>query len=216
MRFGVFPFPCPRFLTKSRLNDQMAGSAVAGGRVTPFAMHMGAPGATGHLAYALCKSRFAPKSGRLVPRVSRHLRQPQIPDRRGAFDVPAIRGSFCGRKSDGRGGQTGRGPSPLWSVGQKKRDPVGDRRRQELCHLPSRFDGARFSERGNPVGLAEGLLFSWDVLARPKRPHAPNHRQYYSKSLKAEAPGPAPPWAVRSRGRQTTAGATADSRPDAG
>ena len=45
--------------------------------------------------------------------------------------------------------------------------------------------GARFSD-GQPV-LAEDVLFSWALLRDKGRP---NHRQYYSKVVKAEAPDP--------------------------
>ena len=45
--------------------------------------------------------------------------------------------------------------------------------------------GARFSD-GQPV-LAEDVLFSWALLRDKGRP---NHRQYYSKVVKAEASGP--------------------------
>jgi peptide/nickel transport system substrate-binding protein len=44
---------------------------------------------------------------------------------------------------------------------------------------------ARFSD-GQPV-LAEDVLFSWALLRDKGRP---NHRQYYSKVVKAEAPDP--------------------------
>src|SRR5258707_2622978 len=47
--------------------------------------------------------------------------------------------------------------------------------------------GARFSD-GQPV-LAEDVRFSWALLRDKGRP---NHRQYYSKVVKAEAPDPPP------------------------
>src|SRR3954451_23718341 len=53
-------------------------------------------------------------------------------------------------------------------------------------HVTFRLDPkARFSD-GQPV-LAEDVLFSWALLRDKGRP---NHRQYYSKVVKAEAPDP--------------------------
>jgi peptide/nickel transport system substrate-binding protein len=57
-----------------------------------------------------------------------------------------------------------------------------DRRSYVTFHLDPR---ARFSD-GQPV-LAEDVLFSWALLRDKGRP---NHRQYYSKVVKAEAPDP--------------------------
>jgi peptide/nickel transport system substrate-binding protein len=57
-----------------------------------------------------------------------------------------------------------------------------DARSYVTFHLDPR---ARFSD-GRPV-LAEDVLFSWALLRDKGRP---NHRQYYSKVVKAEAPDP--------------------------
>ena len=57
-----------------------------------------------------------------------------------------------------------------------------DARSYVTFHLDPR---ARFSD-GQPV-LAEDVLFSWALLRDKGRP---NHRQYYSKVVKAEAPDP--------------------------
>ena len=57
-----------------------------------------------------------------------------------------------------------------------------DARSYVTFHLDPR---ARFSD-GQPV-LAEDVLFSWSLLRDKGRP---NHRQYYSKVVKAEAPDP--------------------------
>jgi peptide/nickel transport system substrate-binding protein len=57
-----------------------------------------------------------------------------------------------------------------------------DRRSYVTFHLDPR---ARFSD-GQPV-LAEDVLFSWSLLRDKGRP---NHRQYYSKVVMAEAPDP--------------------------
>src|SRR5438270_13116996 len=57
-----------------------------------------------------------------------------------------------------------------------------DTRSYVTFHLDPR---ARFSD-GQPV-LAEDVLFSWALLRDKGRP---NHRQYYSKVAKAEAPDP--------------------------
>jgi peptide/nickel transport system substrate-binding protein len=57
-----------------------------------------------------------------------------------------------------------------------------DARSYVTFHLDPR---ARFSD-GQPV-LAEDVLFSWALLRDKGRP---NHRQYYSKVVKAEAPNP--------------------------
>src|SRR3954454_2604934 len=57
-----------------------------------------------------------------------------------------------------------------------------DLRSYVTFHLDPR---ARFSD-GQPV-LAEDVLFSWELLRDKVRP---NHRQYYSKIAKAEAPDP--------------------------
>src|SRR5258706_8449686 len=57
-----------------------------------------------------------------------------------------------------------------------------DSRSYVTFHLDPR---ARFSD-GRPV-LAEDVLFSWALLRKKGRP---NHRQYYSKVVKAEAIGP--------------------------
>ena len=57
-----------------------------------------------------------------------------------------------------------------------------DARSYVTFHLDPR---ARFSD-GKPV-LAEDVLFSWALLTDKGRP---NHRQYYSKVAKAEAPDP--------------------------
>src|SRR6266571_4722072 len=57
-----------------------------------------------------------------------------------------------------------------------------DARSYVTLHLDPR---ARFSDR-QPV-LAEDVLFSWALLRDKGRP---NHRQYYSKVVKAEAPDP--------------------------
>ena len=67
---------------------------------------------------------------------------------------------------------------------------------------------ARFSD-GKPV-TAEDVLFSWDLLRDKGRP---NHRQYYAKVAKAEAPDPLTVrFDLRRRQRPRTA---ADPRPDA-
>ncbi|MGD5609572.1 ABC transporter substrate-binding protein, partial [Xanthomonas citri pv. citri] len=73
----------------------------------------------------------------------------------------------------------GRGLHALRPARQNRRD----RRRAELCHLPPRSPRARFSD-GKPV-RAEDVLFSWQLLRDHGRP---NHRQYYAKVAKAEAP----------------------------
>lgn len=57
-----------------------------------------------------------------------------------------------------------------------------DARSYVIFHLDPQ---ARFSD-GKPV-TAEDVLFSWALLRDKGRP---NHRQYYSKVVKAEAPGP--------------------------
>jgi peptide/nickel transport system substrate-binding protein len=61
-----------------------------------------------------------------------------------------------------------------------KRVETDDARSYVTFHLDPR---ARFSD-GQPV-LAEDVLFSWALLRDKGRP---NHRQYYSKVVKAEAP----------------------------
>ena len=81
-----------------------------------------------------------------------------------------------------------------------------DARSYVIFHLDPR---ARFSD-GQPV-IADDVLFSWALLRDHGRP---NHRQYYSKVVKAEA---LDPLTVRFdldwRQRPRTA---ADPRPDAG
>jgi peptide/nickel transport system substrate-binding protein len=67
-----------------------------------------------------------------------------------------------------------------------KRVETDDARSYVTFYLDPR---ARFSD-GQPV-LAEDVLFSWALLRDKGRP---NHRQYYSKVVKAEAPDPLTVW----------------------
>ena len=83
--------------------------------------------------HALCQSRCAERRSAAAGH-PRYVRQPQPIDRPGPRR--AANQGLCGREPDGPGQR--RGFHALWSVGKER----GDRRFQELCHLPSRSQGA--------------------------------------------------------------------------
>ena len=160
------------------------------------ARHAGAAGR--FQPYALCQSRCA--EGRPAGAGhSRHLRQPQSPDRPGPRRAanPRLRG----REPDGA--RQRRGLHALRPAGQKRRD----RRRQELRHLPSRSAGAVL---GRPAGARRGRAVFLGLAAR-QGPSQPSPVLFQGRKGRSARPAHG---AVRLRRRRRPRTA-ADPRPDA-
>src|ERR1700678_4721966 len=151
------------------MDDRLASAAES----YAIAMH-GAPALPADFGYMRYANPDAPKGGRLVQGIL------------GTFDslnplivrglaVQQIRG-FVVESLMARGYDEA---FTLYGLLAKSVE-TDDRRSYVTFHLDPK---ARFSD-GRPV-LAEDVLFSWALLRDKGRP---NHRQYYSKVVRAEAP----------------------------
>jgi peptide/nickel transport system substrate-binding protein len=154
---------------------QATGAGVSAGENYAIAMH-GAPALPGDFTHMPYARPDAPKGGRLVEGIL------------GTFDslnplivrgiaVQQIRG-FVVESLMARGYDEA---FTLYGLLARSIE-TDDARSYVTFHLDPR---ARFSD-GQPV-LAEDVLFSWALLRDKGRP---NHRQYYSKVVKAEASDP--------------------------
>jgi len=176
---------CVRVLTDGILvfgfSLAMAGGDVLANESYAIAMH-GAPALPADFTHMPYANPDAPKGGRLVhgilgtfdslnPLIVRGLAVQQI------VAVQQMRGlvieSLMARGNDEA--------FTLYGLLAKSVE-TDDARTYVTFHLDER---ARFSD-GRPV-LAEDVLFSWALLRDHGRP---NHRQYYSKVVRAEAQGP--------------------------
>src|SRR3984893_4582357 len=171
MRFRVFLFRVLAF----GISLTIAAGTVSAEESYAIAMH-GAPALPADFTHMPYANPDAPKGGRLVQGLL------------GTFDslnplivrglaVQQIRG-FVVESLMARGNDEA---FTLYGLIAKSVE-TDDVRSYVTFHLDPR---ARFSD-GQPV-LADDVLFSWALLRDKGRP---NHRQYYSKVVKAEAPDP--------------------------
>ncbi len=169
--FELWSAASSRLARRLAMDDRQASAAES----YAIAMH-GAPALPADFSHMPYANPDAPKGGRLVQGIL------------GTFDslnplivrglaVQQIRG-FVVESLMARGNDEA---FTLYGLLAKSVE-TDDARSYVIFHLDPR---ARFSD-GQPV-LAEDVVFSWALLRDKGRP---NHRQYYSKVVKAEAPDP--------------------------